>query len=516
MKLNERLWLKALLVLGSGILLGLVLAAFSPGDFLSGVWRSVLFCSILATLFYLVFWYLKPPKIVVVVAVCAFLLRVGVGTWLTTSLPTEGFDTTVQNSGYVYSDAYERDQVAYMIAFHERWDDFNPADYTGMDQYGGMTAMSVGIYRLFSADVQRPLLLIYFAAFFISTGILFLWKAIRAGWGERIALIACIVMAVYPEGVLLGSSQMREPLLIGLASLTFWTTMGFSKGARQPIIFILFGLATLLTCWISIPAGLVILMVESGYLFVITVIAEQDTRRKQILYGIFALLLLLAAWAGWRWLKDTLYFDAYTTETESGLIAWILSVVGKTWRFPFVLLYGLIQPVLPAALVYQSLPVWQGIAIFRAIGWYLVIPFLLYGFGAVITTARKNRDWGLVWFIEVLLIWVIISSARAGGDQWDNPRYRAIFLPWLALLVGWVWDRISRAKASWFWRIVLLEGVFVLIFTNWYVNRKFGSGLAIPIQYLLIFYVVLTIVTIVGGIILDHRRNKMPSALKPE
>ena len=292
--------------------------------------------------------------------------------------------------------------------------------------------------------------------------------------------------------------------------------MSFSKGARQPLVFVLFGLATLLTCWISIPAGLVMLMVEAAYLFVIRIIAEQNTRQRQILCGIFTLGILLALWVGWRWLKDTLYFDAYTTETESGLIAWILKIVGKSWRLPFVLLYGLIQPVLPAALVYQSLPVWQGIAIFRAIGWYLAIPFLLFGFSAVIQAARKNRDWGLVWLTIIMLIWVIISSARAGGDQWDNPRYRAIFLPWLALVVGWVWEHISRERASWFWRIVLLEGIFILIFTNWYLNRKFGSGLAIPIQYLLIFYVVVTIVIIVGGIFLDRRRNKMPFGLKPK
>ena len=401
MRLIERLWFRLLLVAGSGILLGLVLAVFSPGDFLSGAWRSAIFCTILAAVFYLVFWYLKPPKLILIIAVCAFLVRVGVGIWLTNSLPTIGYDTPVQNAGYVYSDAFERDQIAYMKAFPERWDDFNPEDYAGMDQYGGMTAISVGIYRLFSSDVQRPLLLIYLAAFFMSTGMLFLWKAISAGWGTRIALIAAIAMAVYPEGVLLGSSQMREPLLIGLASLTFWATIIFTKGNRQPLTYIVFGLATLLTCWISLPAGLAILMIEAGYLFVIRIVEEQNAKRKSILKMIFALFIILALVAGWRWLKDTLYFDAYTTETESGLITWILSLVGKSWRFPFVLLYGLIQPVLPAALVYQSLPVWQGIAILRALGWYLVIPFLLYGFGAAIKAARKNRDWGLVWWVIV-------------------------------------------------------------------------------------------------------------------
>ena len=89
---------------------------------------------------------------------------------------------------------------------------------------------------------------------------------------------------------------------------------------------------------------------EAGYLFVVRIVEEQKTERKIHAEDDFCLMdMLLALWVGWRWLKDTLYFDAYTTETESGLIAWILSLVGKSWRFPFVLLYGLIQPVLPAA-----------------------------------------------------------------------------------------------------------------------------------------------------------------------
>ena len=103
---------------------------------------------------------------IVVIAVCAFLVRVAVRN-LVNNFPSDNWvDTPVQNAGYVYSDAFERDQIAYMKAFPERWDDFNPGDFTGMDQYGGMTAISVGIYRLFSADVQRPLLLIYLCSIF--------------------------------------------------------------------------------------------------------------------------------------------------------------------------------------------------------------------------------------------------------------------------------------------------------------------------------------------------------------
>jgi hypothetical protein len=173
-----------------------------------------------------------------------------------------------------------------------------------------------------------------------------------------------------------------------------------------------------------------------------------------------------------------------------------------------VFLYGLIQPVLPAALVYQSLPLWYGIAVFRAVGWYFTFPFLIYGTSKLVFNRHKPHDWGLIWFVVLLLAWTVVSSARAGGDQWDNPRYRAIFLPWLALLVGWVWSHLSKKQNPWFWRVVLLEGVFVLIFTNWYLNRKYAVGLQVPVQYLLIFYVVFLAVVIVLGLFIDHRHRK--------
>jgi hypothetical protein len=504
----EKRGLQILFIFIAGILLGVLLAAFSPGEFLSGAWQSALYCILLAALFFIGWFVIKPPKIVLILAICAFLLRIGVGIWLTTTLPVNGFDTTVQNAGYTYSDAYDRDQLAYAIAFPGKEEFVPPANINAVDQYGGMMMLSTGIYRLFSTDVHRPLLIIFLSALSMALAVIFTWKAIHLVWGEKTALVAVIFLVFYPEGVILGSAQMREPLLICLALITFWAMILFTTGERRLKIIAVFALAALLMCWISIPAGLVIIAVELGYLQVKAITTEKEPGRKKGLLIVFGVFLLLVCLAGWMWLKNTLYYDAFATESESGLISWLLSLVGSKWRFPFVLLYGLIQPVLPAALVYQSLPVWQGIAIFRASGWYFTIPFLIYGIGAVIKEARKNGDWALVWLMAVLVIWTFISSARAGGDQWDNPRYRAILLPWLSLLIGWVWDRVSQGKVPWFWRIVVLDGAFVLIFTNWYFNRKFGTGIAIPTEYDLGLFVVLLIAVIAGGILFDRRKQK--------
>lgn len=505
---GKKRWGIPAIIIAAGLLFGALLAAFSPGAFFVGFWQSSLFSILLATLFYLVCNLIKPPKTIVLIAIAALFVRLTAGIWLTTGLPAHGFNTPVQKAGYAYSDAYDRDRAAYAIAFPDKSGYHVPANTNAVDQYGGMMMISAGIYRLFSMDVHRPLLIIFLSALSMALAVIFTWKATQQSWTEKVALIASVFLAFYPEGILLGSSQMREPLLICLASIMFWATILLTKEERSPFLFFMWLFSFVLLCWISIPAGLAILVVNLGYLQVLWIANEkQSGRRKKriIFFGIFLAVVFIA---GWMWLKDTLYYDAYATETESGLITWILSRVGTKWRFPFVLLYGLIQPVLPAALVYQSLPIWKSIAIFRAFGWYFVLPFLGYGIGLVINKIRRNREWALGWLMAVLVLWIFISSARAGGDQWDNPRYRAIFLPWLVLIVGLVWDHISKQKSPWFWRFAALDIIFVLIFIYWYLGRKFPMRMPIPTEYAIGLFGFLLIAIIAGGFFVDHQRQK--------
>ena len=508
MKLSKQLQVYTLGILGTSMLIGATIAAFSPGEFLEGFWRSALFSFLLVMIMAIAVTSLKSGKVIVVISAAAILLRIVVGIGLYVTLPDIGFDTDVQNAGYSYSDAFVRDQSAYLMAFPEKAENVEISEIDVADQYGGLSMISVVVYRLFSADVHRPLLMILFSAFAIGLAVLFTWNAIRLEWGTKVALIAAITLAAYPEGIILGSSQMREPILIAMAAISFWSIVSFKQGMREIGVFLLFGIATLLACWVSLPAGLVILMVEAGFLMLDWIIRENDKKRIRIKFGIFTILLIASLIAGWGWLKNTLYYDAYLTEAESGMVAFIINIIGARWRIPFVLLYGLIQPVLPAAIVYQSLPVWKGIAIFRAVGWYVAIPFLLYGIGVVWKDARKNKNWGLLWLTLLMLVWVVVSSARAGGDQWDNPRYRAIFLPWLALIIGWVWQHLCQTRAAWFWRIVLLEVTFVLLFTNWYLNRVFTIGIPIPINILVIVFSVFFVVVVMAGVIWDNKRKK--------
>jgi hypothetical protein len=77
----------------------------------------------------------------------------------------------------------------------------------------------------------------------------------------------------------------------------------------------------------------------------------------------------------------------------------------------------------------------------------------------------------LLLIVVALIGWTLISALRAGGDMWDNPRYRALLIPWFGLLFGWCWQRFQEGYIGWFLRWVGAELVFFLVFLFWYFFR---------------------------------------------
>ena len=82
------------------------------------------------------------------------------------------------------------------------------------------------------------------------------------------------------------------------------------------------------------------------------------------------------------WLKLTVKWDAYQLERDSGWIQKLFDEMPEWMRLPFVAVYGILQPVLPAALVAPTVPIWKAIYILRAAGWYVLLPALIMSFGA--------------------------------------------------------------------------------------------------------------------------------------
>ncbi len=122
-------------------------------------------------------------------------------------------------AGYVFTDAHRRDNQAWTLAASDLpvIDAFS--EKYGSDQYGGLRAFNTFVYRYFSPDAHRPLMLVLLSAFFAALGVPLFWKAVRQVFGERVAGAATWVFVLYPDRVLLGASAMREPYLLTFNTL---------------------------------------------------------------------------------------------------------------------------------------------------------------------------------------------------------------------------------------------------------------------------------------------------------
>jgi hypothetical protein len=140
-----------------------------------------------------------------------------------------------------------------------------------------------------------------------------------------------------------------------------------------------------------------------------------------------------------------------------------------TLHLPFLVVFGLVQPFLPAALVAPGSILWKSIAIWRSLGWFLFLPFLFYGtFASIRQLGRKHLN----TFFSIF-IWgsALIASYRAPSYQWDNPRYRVVFIVIQALVVAWAWWQGRKSKDPWLRHTLVIFGVDTLIFTYWYLGR---------------------------------------------
>jgi hypothetical protein len=166
-------------------------------------------------------------------------------------------------------------------------------------------------------------------------------------------------------------------------------------------------------------------------------------------------------------------WQAHLNEQASG---WTQKVFDNTpaWlHTPLLIAYGITRPFLPAALVASSTSIlWTGITIWRSLGWTIVLVMLVY---APVQALRKRNPDRLARILS-LLVWLIliIASFRGGGDQDDNPRYRAAFAGLQIALVAWAWFEQQRTSDVWFRRALALPIWILVWFLPWYLRRYTG------------------------------------------
>lgn len=497
---KKQTWIAIVLVLALAALLALV---DGTGHWLQG-WIAYASMGGLGVASITGVWYFTGRDIPTGrAALTAALLRLAVGIALMLLLPMVGYaDNESHQGGYFYYDAATRDQQAWQLAQSDTplWKAFS-GEYSG-DQYGGMLVISAGIYRLLSPDSHRPWLILLLTASAAGWGVLCLGKAARSWFGENTSRLAVWIFALYPEGILLGGTHMREAFVIPAIAMTCLSLMEVHTSRRAWLGWL--GFATALLFFFQPPTAVVALIVLAGVWFFEP--HRQQSWRRVLLFSailVVGLLLVFSVWASLPslrssspltifldWLQNNYEYQTHLLERSSGWIQKLFRSVGPQWEWLIILVYGTAQPVLPAV-VGDLDAAWIArlTGFFRAIGWYALVPFLLYGILAAFRIPAKNngtsavsiastkRRAQLLWLFGAVWVWVLIAAYNAGADQWDNPRYRTILLGWQALLAAWAWHWAREGRDPWLARWLVVEAFFITSFTEWYLSRYWLTGL---------------------------------------
>ncbi len=500
--------------------LGAVLSALQAGNWLIG-WLGFSFLFLLTFLLLtLSTRWAGGGKTLAWMVALAFALRFvgGVATYLV--LPINGFDDEDDRAGFVYTDAHRRDAQAWELASSGRIiGDFNQS--YAYDQYGGLLTMSAFIYRYLSPDAHRPLMLVLVSAFMAALGLPFLWKAASQEWGVKIALASGWVYALYPESILLGGSAMREPYLWAFSAFALWGFVDWQK-TRSRISWLWLGLGLIGMLFVSPIVALVTLVIFAGWMYLASERGRISWWMVAVVAAVFVAGLFILSSALDRqgnlgggtpigvinnFMREAVKWDVYQLERGSGWVQKLFDEMPEGLRLPFVMVYGVLQPVLPAAIVEPTTLIWKIIAILRALGWYVLLPVLTLSFVAASAERSVTKRKVFLWLSFVVWGWILFTSLRGGGDQWDNPRYRTILLVWEAILAGVVWVWWRETKNPWFLRVIAMEGIFLLVFGQWYASRYFSFGAQIPFIQMMIIILGSWVLIFFWGVYNDRKNH---------
>jgi hypothetical protein len=512
---------RLLFSLAAALPIGALVAAFGPGAFVPGWLTASLLLWVAFYCLYTVWRWANVPGVspwhLALIIGLAFVLRLGIGITLNQVLPVYGFDEPEQNAGYSFYDAYMRDTQAWELAKSDKPLSASFGEEFATDQYGGLLSISAAAYRYLSPDAHRSALILILGAFTTALGIAFFWKAVSTRWNPSLAFLASWIVALYPDGLFFGSSQMREPFLVGLICIAFWGVLAYPKpGAgrsrRGPILAIVLSLIVmaLISSRVAFAAAAAL-----AVWFWIEHLAPRSRTLRNVGLGALVVAGVALLVFSWAWLRSSSHWDTVLTVRNSGRVEQALSSIGEQFTLPFVVGYGLAQPVLPAAIADDTLPVWKIIIVFRSAGWYLLAPLMLYALFAIWKVKPASERGTLIWLAGFMFLWIIIASIRAGGDMVDNPRYRSIFLPWLALLAAWSVQWAVQHRDFWLARWLIVEAIFLGFFTNWYLSRYLKLWDRLPFWTMVVWIVGLSGLVLASGWLWDLWKTiQMKSAFR--
>lgn len=480
----------------AAILLGVLLPLLDGDSLTIPAWFAYFVLSLISIGLISLAWLFmnhnqRAPIWLLAVVLGAWLLRLGVGFALHGALPEFGNAEQAERAeqaGYVYWDAYKRDTDAWDRGRGEVPLILSFTAPKASDQYGGMIFTSALIYRYLGTEQHRPTMPLVLFSAIGALAALFTWGFSRNVFDESIGALAAGVVALYPEAVLLSASQMREPFLMtGFAIGLFGYSLIRNQERVKGVL------------WILLPALILILPISPPFLLpyalILLVLWLWDSERIPRAFWIVApivgfvllaiVIFVARSWAGLdsiegttmqvvaAWLENlTAQWRVTQVASQSDWMDTITDFLPDSLQVPFLVAFGLLQPLLPAALAAPGAPVWKALAVWRGLGWFVMLPLLIF---ATIWSVRQV-GWRSTPFVLVLIIWlsVLAASYRAPSYQWDNPRYRAVFIAMQATLVAWAWVSARRSGTRLLRHVLVLFAGGTLIFTYWYLGRYTG------------------------------------------
>ncbi len=450
-----------------------------------------------------------------------------------------GYSTNRNLKGLVQLDAVNAVDTAWIAA--QPGNSLIGAFHSGPgDNTGGITTMGMVVFRLLSPDLERTLLLGLFASVFTSLTVIAVYRLGRGFFPPGAAKAAALIAAIYPEAVMIGSSHQQQgyiTLIFSMALLALagvirntepvagdpglpgrrnaaillgsMTVLGFFVGYQFSILGVLCGVA--FTLWLVDPKKRIgrILWIGAGAVVAVLV----------VLRVLSALDIIPSAWdvlfRQYRYLYSMAWdeFDKLKAAGGGDFFQTVLLTMEKGPAFLLAAVYGLVRPALPAAIGYRNPTAeggffWQLLNIYRSLGWYIILPLLLYGTLKSLRGILSRKPEAIL----MLIFWVvaIVGSYRAFGDEWDNPRYRLFAIAPMALLAAWAWMTQREQKDPWFMRIVIPFAAAAISLTVWYILRDYAS-LNFPALPSIAIIGVITVVAFVLSVFLVRPKKSGPA-----
>lgn len=471
MKIPRPLLVALVLVLPLTLLLTWVSTGFAG---LHG-WPSFVAVLLLGLLEIALVWRLitaeGPPTWLLSLVLLAALLRLALGAFWFVALPQWGYDTEVQRAGYIMEDALHRDDVSWELSQSGKPLYYAFQYYSHTDQYGGLLFHNAAVFRYLGPDVHYPLLTVVVSAAVSSLAVALVWAASKHIWDESTAKLAAWMLALYPEAMLLGSSQMREAFTVTLTIAALYLLL---RWWQQRDWRLLAGLALLIVVSLGFSPSYSVLIGFALVLLLAALIGSGWTKRKEAWLVWVGIVVLLAIPLVILLFNIELLFDPeyqnYMTELASGKVQAIFERTPDWFHVPFIVVYGVFRPLLPAALAATGNPLWQGIAIWRALGWTALL-FLLF-YATFLAAWRKPVFDPPAALLLVNWLTVVQVSYRGGGDMWDNPRYRVAIAAIQVMLAAWALTRQRQTGDPWLRRTLGMAVSIMAWFLVWYIDRK--------------------------------------------